>query len=205
MMAPYQRLINVTKAIFLPSMMLLTQKRTIWHKFYIYSPHYLHYGWLTEGCYWKTIKPNFSSSGPGSSSTNLSPWVHKLVIIKLDPSWSARNLGTIIDNSLSMKNHINQIWVCKACFYHIHNIRRIAKFLSMECLQTLVVHAFVTSRIDYYNSLLYMGCPNIRFVSYNESRTLPQDLLRTLGRTTVSRHFSMRIKILITTFKSQSL
>ena len=64
-------------------------------------------------------------------------------------------LGAIIDNSPSMNNHINQI--CKACFYHIHNIRRISKFLSKECLQTLV-HAFVTSRLDYCNSLLY-GLP----------------------------------------------
>ena len=64
-------------------------------------------------------------------------------------------LGAIIDNSPSMNNRINQI--CKACFYHIHNIRRISKFLSKECLQTLV-HAFVTSRLDYCNSLLY-GLP----------------------------------------------
>ena len=60
----------------------------------------------------------------------------------IDPSLNARNLGAIIDNSLSMNNHIKQI--CKSCFYHIHyNIRRISKFLSKECLQTLV-HAFVT-------------------------------------------------------------
>ena len=70
----------------------------------------------------------------------------------IDPSLNARNLGAIIDNSLSMNNHIKQI--CKSCFYHIHNIRRISKFLSKECLQTLV-HAFVTSRLDYCNSLLY--------------------------------------------------
>ena len=69
----------------------------------------------------------------------------------IDPSLNARNLGAIIDNSLSMNNHIKQI--CKSCFYHIHNIRRISKFLSKECLQTLV-HAFVTWRLDYCNSLL---------------------------------------------------
>ena len=72
----------------------------------------------------------------------------------IDPSLNARNLGAVIDNSLSMNNHINQI--CKASFYHIHNIRRISKFLSKECLQILV-HAFVTSRLDC-NSLLY-GLP----------------------------------------------
>ena len=51
-----------------------------------------------------------------------------------------------------MNNHINQI--CKACFYHIHNILWISKLLSKECPQTLV-HAFVTSRVDYCNRLLY--------------------------------------------------
>ena len=59
----------------------------------------------------------------------------------IDPSLNARNLGAIIDNLLSMNSPIKQI--CKACFYHIHNIRRISKFLSKECLQTLV-HVFVT-------------------------------------------------------------
>ena len=54
-----------------------------------------------------------------------------------------------------MDSHINQ--VCKTAFYHIHNIRRISKYLSQESLKTLV-HAFVTSRLDYCNSLLY-GLP----------------------------------------------
>ena len=37
-------------------------------------------------------------------------------------------------------------------------VRRIRKFLCMECTQMLV-NAFVTSRLDYCNSLLY-GLPN---------------------------------------------
>ena len=70
----------------------------------------------------------------------------------IDPSVTVRNLGTILDNSISMDAHINQ--VCKAAFYHIHNIRRVSKYFSQECLKTLI-HAFVTSRLDYCNSLLY--------------------------------------------------
>ena len=54
-----------------------------------------------------------------------------------------------------MDSHINQ--VCKTAFYHIHNICRISKYLSQESLKTLV-HAFVMSRLDYCNSLLY-GLP----------------------------------------------
>lgn len=46
---------------------------------------------------------------------------------------------------------------CGAAFYHLHNIRRIRKYLSQDIVETLI-HAFVTSRIDYCNSLLF-GLP----------------------------------------------
>ena len=74
---------------------------------------------------------------------------------KIDRSSSVRNLGVMLDESLEMNSHINQI--CKTSFYHIHNIRRISKYLSKECRQSLV-HAYVTSRLDYCNSILY-GLP----------------------------------------------
>ena len=73
----------------------------------------------------------------------------------INPSVSVRNLGSVFDNSLNMDSHITQ--VCKTAFYHIHNIRKISKYLSRESLKTLV-HAFVTSRLDYCNSLFY-GLP----------------------------------------------
>ena len=48
--------------------------------------------------------------------------------------------------------HINNI--CRSAFFHLYNIRRIRKYLSSDCAQTLV-NAFVTSRLDFCNSLLY--------------------------------------------------
>ena len=47
--------------------------------------------------------------------------------------------------------------VCKSAFFHIRNISRIRKFLSVSSTKALV-HAFVTCRLDNCNSLLY-GLP----------------------------------------------
>ena len=48
--------------------------------------------------------------------------------------------------------------VCKAGFYHLRNIARVRKHLSFESNQVLI-HAFVTSKLDYCNSLYY-GLPD---------------------------------------------
>ena len=51
-----------------------------------------------------------------------------------------------------MTDHV--ISVCKAAYYHFKNIRSLKPFVDTGALIT-VVHAFVTYRIDYCNSLLY--------------------------------------------------
>ena len=50
-----------------------------------------------------------------------------------------RNLGSYIDDKLSMNFHINK--VSNASFYYLHNIRRIRKHLSRDSSETLI-HAF---------------------------------------------------------------
>ena len=72
------------------------------------------------------------------------------------PSSCVRNLGAWFDNKLSMSTHVTKI--CNAPFYDLHNIRRIKKYLSRDSLLTLI-HAFITSRLDYCNGLLH-GLPN---------------------------------------------
>ena len=69
-----------------------------------------------------------------------------------------RNRGSYIDDKLSMNSHINE--VCNASFYYLHNIRWIRKHLSRDSSETLI-HAFVSSRLDYCNSLLY-GLPQVQ-------------------------------------------
>ena len=68
-----------------------------------------------------------------------------------------RNLGLYIDDKLSMNSYINEVW--NASFYYLHNIRRIRKHLSRDSSETLIL-AFVSSPLDYCNSLLY-GLPQV--------------------------------------------
>ena len=69
-----------------------------------------------------------------------------------------RNFGSYNDDKLSMNSHINK--VCNASFYYLHNIRQIRKHLSRDSSETLI-HAFVSSWLDYCNSLLY-GLPEVQ-------------------------------------------
>ena len=66
-----------------------------------------------------------------------------------------RNLGSWFDRNLDMSSHTSK--QCASAFYHLHNISQIRRFLSTDTTKALV-HAFVTSRVDYCNSLLY-GLP----------------------------------------------
>jgi hypothetical protein len=73
----------------------------------------------------------------------------------VQPVTKVRNLGSVFDQEMSMVEHIAAI--CKSGYYHLHNIALIRKYLDKDSLTT-VIHAFVTSRLDYSNCLLY-GLP----------------------------------------------
>ena len=75
---------------------------------------------------------------------------------QIKPSSCVRNLGVTFDCNLRMEQQIAN--VVKVCYYQIRNIGRIRPHLTNESCKTLV-HALVTSRLDYCNSLLY-GIPN---------------------------------------------
>ena len=62
-----------------------------------------------------------------------------------------RNLGSWFDSNLDMSSHISK--QCASAFYYLHNISGIRRFLSTDTTKALV-HAFVSSRVDYCNSLL---------------------------------------------------
>ena len=62
----------------------------------------------------------------------------------------------MIDENLSMEYQITK--TCSTAFYHIRNIRHIRKYLDVKSTETMV-HAFITNKLDYCNSLLY-GLPD---------------------------------------------
>ena len=84
--------------------------------------------WLIEGrLLLNDDKTEFLVIGTCQQLNKLNPSVLRVGDHTIDPSVNVRNLGTRLDNSISMDTHINQ--VRKTDFYHIHNIHRISKYL----------------------------------------------------------------------------
>ena len=70
----------------------------------------------------------------------------------ITPATSVLNLGVTFDENFNFKQHISK--TCRCCFYHIRDLRRIRRFLSLSVAKTIAT-ALVSSRLDYGNSLLY--------------------------------------------------
>ena len=75
----------------------------------------------------------------------------KLKSCALSSKDQVKNLGVIFDSNLNFKAHISN--VTKISFYHLRNIVRVRGFLSQTDTER-IMHAFITSRIDYCNALL---------------------------------------------------
>ena len=66
-------------------------------------------------------------------------------------SGSITNLGFHFDSQLSMENHISK--TCASVHYHLKQISKVRDLINADTCK-LLVHSFVTSRLDYCNSLL---------------------------------------------------
>ena len=65
---------------------------------------------------------------------------------------SVKNLGITLDCHLTMNAHVSNI--ARTCFFELRRLASIRRFLTSTATATLV-SAFVLSRIDYCNSLLF--------------------------------------------------
>ena len=128
---------------------------------------------------------------------------------QVHPTTSARNLGVIFDNHLTMKPHIQQ--VVKSAWYHLRNLFQIRKYLTQSASETLV-HAFITSRLDNGNSL-FMGLPDctikhLQLIQNSAARVVARKrkydhitpVLKTLHWLPVK--YRIQYKVIIMTFKA---
>ena len=75
----------------------------------------------------------------------------------IELSDKVRDLGVILDKELNLRQHVND--TCKKAISAIRSISRIRKYMSQSNLKR-IVNAFVISRMDYCNSILY-GLPTV--------------------------------------------
>ncbi len=124
-------------------------------------------------------------------------------------SSQVRNLGVILDSELCLTKQMNT--VVKNSFYQLWIISRLKSFLSFNDLEK-VIHAFITSRLDYCNSL-YLGLPQsstarLQMVQNAAARLLTRakktdrvtPILASLHWLPV--HFRIQLKILLFVFKA---
>ncbi len=101
----------------------------------------------------------------------------------VNSSSSVRNLGVLFNSNLSFDSHVSSI--CKTAFFHLKNISKLRPMLSMSNAEILI-HAFMTSRLDYCNALLG-GC-SARLI--NKLQMVQNAAARVLTRTRKYEHIS---------------
>ncbi len=124
-------------------------------------------------------------------------------------STTVKDLGVILDRNLSFEHHIS--YVTRTAFFHLRNIAKLRNMLSVSDAEKLV-HAFMTSRLDYCNALL-AGCPAS---SINKLQLVQNAAARVLTRSRKYDHitpilsslhwlpikFRISYKVLLLTYKA---
>ena len=75
---------------------------------------------------------------------------------QISSSSKVRDLGVIFDDCLSLDAHISNI--CRSTHFHLRNIGQIRNLLTFNATAQRV-HALITTRLDFCNSILY-NLPN---------------------------------------------
>ena len=124
------------------------------------------------------------------------------------PSKCARNLGSYLDENLSMKEHVST--AVRSVYWNIRSVGKIRRYLDENTCASLL-NALVTSRLDYNNSLLF-GVPD---TILNMLQAVQNHAARILTGTRMSDHITpvfislhwlpvrerIKYKILVTVYK----
>lgn len=98
-----------------------------------------------------------------------------------------RDLGVTLDGHMTMEAHVNS--VVKSCMAQLKKIGHIRRYLTPEAAKTLV-HAQVTSRMDYCNCMLY-GLPKVLL---NKLQRVQNMSARIVSRTSRYEHITPVLK-----------
>ena len=77
----------------------------------------------------------------------------------ITPASHVKNLEVNMDSNFTMEPHMNN--TMRAAFFKVREISYYRRFLTPSCAKTLI-HTYITSKLDYCNSLLY-GLPSQQF------------------------------------------
>ena len=127
----------------------------------------------------------------------------------ISPAKYVRNIGFYFDETMNLQKQISV--TCKSAWFHLRNIGKISQYLDKQSTERLI-HAFITSKLDVNNSLLY-GLPDtllqrLQRVQNTAARLLTRikktdhitPILRELHWLPISHRISY--KVLLITFKA---
>jgi len=112
------------------------------------------FGWMTNNKFrLKANKTDFIIIGTSRQRSKPTRFLPKPILNhSITPSDTVRNLGVTFDSNFNFRKHVSLI--CRSCFYHIPDIHRIRRYISLSVARTIAT-PLITTRLDYCNSLLY--------------------------------------------------
>ena len=94
---------------------------------------------------------------------------------RLTTTANARSLGVVLDDNMLFDMHVSDI--CRSLFNQLRNLSKIRKYPTQESSK-IAVYAFITSKLDYCNSLLYgwrkMQLKKLQYVQNTAARIITQ-------------------------------
>lgn len=98
-----------------------------------------------------------------------------------------RNLGAIFDCNLTLERHINKF--CQSANWQLRNIGLMRRYIDNKTCEILI-HAFVTSKLDFLNSLLF----GISDLSKHKLQKIQNSAARIVKRKRRSCHITPLLK-----------
>ena len=105
-------------------------------------------------------------------------------------SSKVRDLGVILHQFLNFDDHITAIY--RSTHFHIRNIGKIWNLLSYDACST-IIHALISSRLDYCNSILY----NVPRSKTDRLQSLQKQNSRILTKSPRREHYYPRFENII--------